>query len=504
MQNTTTLRGLALAGMLAIQAALFALDWPVHFGLIEHCFLDRGSFRMLDALWTAESLPGRDFGYSYGLIPLVVQRGWYALFGNSVAAFVALDMVLQTALVSLLGYLVLWKLRASAVVCFAAVCIAPVLTNAPAVSPAHGLLKLCLATALTLLASGQSAWALAVLTVAVFLIPSLPYLAIALLGGWLLWRMPRGGAFGEQIQYLWRQFAPALAMGITLFCLGVATFGTHVTLASLWPGEGAAMYKAMNFGFFRDGMNFWAPAGASVKYYLGSLAGIWIACSLFIVGVGVWLVKQWRTLADKSVLVVFLSCLALHLGFVLLAYGNAPSHIYYDFLLATGTLAGLQLLPTRRAWPIALCLGGMALLATTILVRPVLRHRPQFAVTPASRGLYVSAQLAPLWEEIVDLAGKNRVFALSYGNGAPLTFPEIQASRSWFLLPHITTPGEHATLMHQLRNAQYVVLVRAGGMQYINENLEIQAELDCMQPVRSAAQVQLFRRDSECSLTGGK
>src|SRR3954470_22696355 len=52
-------------------------------------FYDEGAWLHLNELVAGGAVPGKDVGYSYGLLPLIVSRAWFAVAGRSPWTFIA-------------------------------------------------------------------------------------------------------------------------------------------------------------------------------------------------------------------------------------------------------------------------------------------------------------------------------------------------------------------------------------------------------------------------------
>src|SRR4051794_23615370 len=55
----------------------------------KYGFYDEGAWLHLDALVSRGAVPGKDVGYSYGMVPLIMSRAWFAMLGRSPWAFIA-------------------------------------------------------------------------------------------------------------------------------------------------------------------------------------------------------------------------------------------------------------------------------------------------------------------------------------------------------------------------------------------------------------------------------
>jgi hypothetical protein len=441
-------------------------------------FRDLGSFQHVDRLIGLGLRPGVDFGFTYGLLPVLLQHIYFALFG---AGYWTTFGILAIYLLAMLAF---WTL-----LCWD---IGPSLANFGILlglsslmlyidpwppTPAHASMELSLAFALYFLLKHRLSLALLIAALGALTIPSLPMALtglITLVMVWEWWRTPRRTARG-----LATQLAPAAAGYAGAVSLMAAFFGWRSVLQSLFPLSGTRLYRAMHFGIFGQGRYFWHPPDAHLRYYLLTTAGIWLFCSGLLVVFGcVGMVRLARTgkLQGQALFVVV--CCALHLVFVFVAYGNYLSYVYYSFLLTAGVVAGVSGLKDRRLRIglscLLLCFG---LLSQVTGVRAGRQLWMTESASPTTASLYAPNDFQPEWNSVLSLARNRRVFLLSYGMGAEFFYPEVGTARSWFLMPGLLLPQEDSYVAQQIRSSDVVVEELEVTTRYIDQNREWQTAL---------------------------
>src|SRR6478736_744167 len=55
----------------------------------KFAFYDEGAWLHLDQLFASGKMPATDIGYSYGMLPIILSRGWFALTGRTPWSFIA-------------------------------------------------------------------------------------------------------------------------------------------------------------------------------------------------------------------------------------------------------------------------------------------------------------------------------------------------------------------------------------------------------------------------------
>ena len=77
----------AFCWLLGVLALGLLVQLPRVMDFEKFGFYDEGAWLHLDALFGAGAVPGKDVGYSYGMLPLIVGHGWFLVAGHSPWAF---------------------------------------------------------------------------------------------------------------------------------------------------------------------------------------------------------------------------------------------------------------------------------------------------------------------------------------------------------------------------------------------------------------------------------
>jgi hypothetical protein len=441
------------AAVVLVTAVHFANTLPTNLSFSRFAFGDNGWPLTTQAMWGEGDWPVRDFGYFYGLLTLVVNHAWFAVFGRTPEAVVALYGVcgLATA-IGVVRVMAAVNLRGLAAAYLVAVAVFVVMPRGFP-SPAHALEAALLTHALACHAAGRPGRALTLVTVAVFVKPSLGYVY-----GLILLALVVSGWPGGQSR--WRRLIPAAATGTFLTAVLAAGFGWQAVLDTQVPLTGMRAYRDAGFGFFNgSGKLFWQPALVEVGYYVYSVVGVWLASSVVLVACAIRLLPRAREPAAN----VVLTCAALHLVFVFWLFGNQFSWIYYPFLLFVGTAVGLG---EWRAWPVravAVALTVLALAGQYYWVwRGELKTWSRMERRPETAGLYATRAEAEAWAELCELAKAHRVFVLTRMGCPHLLVPEgvtVGAPRSWCLIQSTATKDEMDHVLKGIAAAEYVVSV---------------------------------------------
>jgi hypothetical protein len=479
-----SVKGLAFGlGLLAIFIIRVVLEWPMALAFPNFAFRDTGSFAYLNHLLDLGLRPSVDFGFSYGLLGLLLQRISFAIFGSghwTTLGFTGLYLV---------AIMIFWWLLARelgfswlnfAILLGLVELIVGLTFSGP--SPAHELQRALLVYSLLLALKSRLPSALVVAALAALAIPSLPIILIGLLSAVIViqwWQSPQ-----RRFRSLAAQFAPA----VVVYGLGVLTFvvvfGRRSAIASLLPTQGMALYHAMNFGFFApyglgSGRTFWLPVHPTFAYYLFTKVGIWLFCSVLLVVFGaVSLLQMLRNKKATDIpLFVFLCC-ALHLFFIFRAFGGPLSSQYYEYILVAGVLAGVSGLTKGR---LRIGLGCFILFFGLLGNRNELMNLrfPWKAWHPSveTAGLYAPNDFKREWSPILRLADSNNLLLLSYGTGVSSKFPQVKTPHTWFLLPGIVIPPEDAYVLDQIKKSNVVVEYTAAPTFYIDTNVAWQSAL---------------------------
>jgi hypothetical protein len=476
--------GLAFAlGLLTIFVMRVILEWPMAVAFQNFAFKDTGSFRYVNTLLDMGLRPSVDFGFSYGMLGLLVQRIDFAVFGAghwTTLGFTGLFLLTIAIFWWLLAREFGFSWLNFAILLGLYEMIVGLQFSGP--TPAHELQRAMLVYSLWLVLTGRLRLALVLAVLAALAIPSLPIILIGLLCVTIVlewWQTPQ-----RKFRNLAAQFVPAVVVYVLGFLTFVVVFGWRSALPSLLPTQGMAMYRAMNFGFFAkyglaSGRTFWYPEHPTIAYYLYTKAGIWLFCFALLVVFGVVsLVQMIRNRkAGGTPRFIFLCC-TLHLFFIFFAFGGPFSSVYYEFILVAGVLAGVATLTDRRLRVVLSCL---------ILFFGLLSNRNEVSNrrfpwktwdrSPETAGLYAPADFRREWAPILRLANSHDLLLLAYGTGVSTDFPQVKTPRSWFLYSGLVLPAENAYVLDQIKKSDVVVEYITAPTLYIDENAPWQAAL---------------------------
>jgi hypothetical protein len=437
--------------LLITHSLTFLLQLPTIYDLATFALFDPGVTLRTDLLLTQGFIPTIDFGYPYGMFPLMIGRVWFAALGRTPLAYVVFMFIAEAFI--LWG---LWRITSRgawqySLLLFAALphAIIPVYLHLT-----HPLEAALIIHAIADLLDQRRARALAIATVSLFVKPVMGYvfgfLVILLLAVNVIRKR-------ESLSDAVNTLRPAALIAIVCTLISVWRYGFTVAYNSLIPANGAQSYQALDFGFFGNGKTFWLPrlatAAQFAKYYLFTPAGFWIVCTLLAAIFGMMSLFKWWQSGDKlqATSVITSAC---HFIFIFSFFGWPGSWTYYAALLFAAVITGMAAHRVRPIWfaaLIALALCG---------------HRERFDITvnawqkmtrdEASAGLWSFPDLRHEWQTARQLAGSNKILYLNNGC-AEILFPNIEAPASFFLSPATQTPLEITRIRQQMQNAQVVV-----------------------------------------------
>ncbi len=449
--NSVTTHWASVGVALFLLAALnFLRQLPEVHSLGAVVFGDPGLGLAVDALLDDGRVPTRDFAYFYGLLGVAADRAWYAAVGRTAAA----DTLFLFACNGLLAWGLLRFGRAVdlppaarwLLVAGVPVAVMPLRYT----SPTHALDAVILAHALAWQARGNYRAAFAAAVAGVFVKSALAsvyatgLLALVLFG-------PRS------IPTSWRarlcELIPGAAVGLAALALLTAWFGVEPVVKTLFPVAGAKTYEGEGFGFFGGiGRRFWLPDSPSLTYYLFGPAGFWLLASAVGLAGVPGLVRDRRDPRAAAVL----ACVALHVAFVGLLFGNELSWLYYSFLPVMAAAGGVGRGGAPR-WlvvglPVVAVCGwvGFAFHGAALW-----RDREQSEETGR---LFAPPADAAAWARVRELAAAERVLVLTPSGAGRVLFPGVDSVRSSALLPVVAPAAEVEDLASRVRAADVVVI----------------------------------------------
>ena len=457
--------GLALTVMLVAEAlVLCALRLPLSLSFKQLAFQDPGSDLVIDYLTVRGDRPGVDNGYQYGLLSLAVGRVVFAVLGRNPMAFQALDVLANIALA--------WGLARFARYAGAGVVgVALLVLTLPYLTPSaypcltHMLEPAVLCHALVEHLRGRRTRALAMVSVCLFIKPTMAYLYGLLLT--LLILRDWGAARPGRVSRLLRPFCPAVAvMAVLAVGLGWA-YGAEPLVASVIPVSGARVYQANGFGFFfGEGCNFWRPPGARLGYYLGTFAGFWIAGTFALLAGAAVAVGRSFGAGKRAAVVpnnteVACVCAALHVMFVFLFFGNSLSWFYYGYVLVLGLVALIPLISRTLSAAVLAGLFVLALLSQRSVIGPILGYWRTLMRGPETASLYASPEEREEWLRVMEATRGQKAVILAISEGLPLIAPGFEPPVLWYIAHAGLRRPEVERKRAQIAHAGLVVEVKS-------------------------------------------
>lgn len=469
---------LLFAAVLLIFGLIIAGSLPDVLSLDLWVFKDRGSLLNMDRLIDQGLRPGIDAYYSYGLLPLLIQRVLFQLFGRDFWPILACNIIYFLAIA--VGWtLIIRVLSRPRVWLLVVAALSPLVISVNPTLP-YSLVMLSMLWALVLVLYGRSTWALAVAAIGCVSVPSVPLVLAALLLMLIVaeWWYEGSRKIGGLV---WRLLPGAVTYGLLVAVL-TAVFGIGPMLATATPLTGMEFYKTVNYTLFGSAIAFLHPAGAGLGYYLQSPVVWFVIGELTLWGLGVAAIAmmlQRRQLVPTAMVVVL--CAALEAFYVFAAFGSVSQHGFYDQLIVAGVVIGLASLPLGQVRMPLLMLfvvcglfGNILQLRWTVSTwryqRPVSDPAPLFARTDWSAE----------WQQVLALAARHRLLLLSYGTGAQQYFPQVQSPDVWFLQVGQLLPADHARLMGQIAGSDVLVEDLTGPTDFIDHDPGVQAALSTM------------------------
>lgn len=438
--------------------ALAVVRLPYGLDFDAFAFSDIGSNFTVQHLVSLGLKPGIDFGYPYGLLPILAGRIWFSLFGMTPIAYQASMVVC--------GLVVVWALaRIATALQFGTFGVAllfiglgfAIQVTYP--NLAHMLESTLLALALSSQSRGRRESAMAFACAGLFCKPSMSYVYGLVLVILVALDLLESRASVSDVV---RAFAPAAVTGIVLIAILATFYSPASALRTLFPSQGMSTYRDQNFGFFRGiGRSFWNPSNLPWSFYLIDFSGFWNASSLFLVACGVMAWSRWHRQASAATLdahrdEIIWTCAILQVAFVCLFFGNKWSWICYSFILIVGIAAAADLSPVNRRLATVLCVLGL----TSWIGRGwyIARYWRERSPSIATGGLWAPADETEEWRDARAIARGRRAVVLETKGGAGLMFPEFAQPVALYLDPGLMQAPEIQRQVEQLSGASIVVV----------------------------------------------
>ncbi len=457
-EPSTRLRTRLFVFLAAELIALAIIRLPYGLDFDAFAFSDIGSNFTIQHLVSLGLRPGVDFGYHYGLLPILAGKIWFSLFGLTPIAY-------QASMVAC-GLVVVWALaQIAASLQFRTFGIALLFIGlgfAIQVSYpnlAHVLESAMIALALCSQSRGHRSTALAFACAGLFCKPSMSYvygLVLVILIATDLLRSRAG------VSDFVRALAPAAITGTVLIVILATLYSPASAIRTLFPVEGFIAYHDQNFGFFRGiGRDFWNPPNLPWAFYLVDFSGFWIAGSIFLIACGAIAWTRWHRQTAANTLdtrrdEIIWTCAILHVAFVCLFFGNMWSWICYSTILILGIAAAADLSSMNRRLALVLCI--LALTSWTDRGWAIAKYWRERSPSPITGGLWAPLDETAEWQNARAIAHGHRAIVLETKGDAALMFPEFAPPVALYLDPGLMQPTEIKRQVEQLSGATVVVV----------------------------------------------
>lgn len=437
-------------------------------GLFMFAFGDRGSWLVVQYLTAHGSRPTIDFGYPYGLLPILIGHAWFGLIGLTPIAF---NLAMTAG-----GLAMAWGLarftsamrlsRAAQILMIVALPIA-IQSSLPSLAHLTEAVLLCLAIGEH--SRGNRGAALALTTAACFAKAALAYLYGFLLVVLIVadcWanRSPAVGA-GASSRTDWtrlrRSLMPAAVIGLLLIAILGSAYGVRPLTASLLPLNGMKIYATLHFGFFTPwSRTFWDPRGVSMGSYFATVGPFWMGSTVWLAVAGIWAGWGLWTSSRDDALVrtrheIIFCCAVLQTLFVLRIFGPPLSWTYYPYVLVMG-LAASSLLGTGPAI-VAVALTAVAFVAQIVNLGVGMAEWRLAAPSPITAGLWAHADERAEWNTVAHLIAGHRTVAVGVAGGASILFPDFEKPIGAYLAPAAALPAEAELSIARIKAADMVV-----------------------------------------------
>jgi hypothetical protein len=484
-----------LFAILTVEAvAIFVYRLPQTLTFNDFAFFDTGSNLTAQYLISRGYRPALDFGYHYGLLPLLFGRLWFSICGFTPIAFASapplMDIFIIWGFVRFAGNLKLNLAGILIIVLTSTLTIPSSLLNFT-----HGIEAVLLIHALADQAGGNLRRALALATLALFVKPSMAYFVGFVLVALILADCLRNRA--QPLRAFVAEVRPAALVGVALGGTLAAIFGLAPVVLTVVPNEGRAMYRAQGFGFLNGaGRLFLAPPRVPWSFYLVSKAGPWILYTVVLVIAALVVARRASKnfgdveRADRTPEVI-LTCAVLYLSFILFFFGNESSWTYYFFMVVLGLAASARL---GLQWEVAVvCLafaipiikldkaviqrvapsrqaasassespGSDTLSATASRVETGFGYRLWSTTSPSpeTAGLWATPGERDEWIKVLAMSRGHSAAILEYYGCASLLFSEFRPPETLFLVGGESNAGALSRELSQLKTSSMIVLPR--------------------------------------------
>jgi len=439
--------------LMALVIALGVIQSPAE-RLVRYLGYDSGVDLTMQNLMARGYRPTVDFAIAYGLLPLLINKAWYAIAGLTPSAF-RVEVLLVTCVTA-------WGMArfASARQVGPAGAVLIVLAIPDVLFPSYSTVVHVLEPALLVhglaeQARGRHGTALALATAALFVKPSMAYVY-----GFCLLVSIVAASRGGGRPYWVRLLGPATAGGGVLALVLTAVYGFGPLVASLLPTKGAAIYRIGGYGFFRGtGREFWALPETGFWGCFRYEVGFWVLGSLWLAWGGLEAVvrlARGRSIGDEiRDNEIVACCAALHVVFVTCFFGQRMSWTYYFAILVLG-------LAVRAKGPgkhviVAWCLAVLLLINDRSKLLTTYREWSTSAPSRETLGLWASPGEQVEWRKVLELTRDTPPVLLARVEGSVILIPRFAPPVAAYLCPGLTLSVEIHRKVSQLSSAELIV-----------------------------------------------
>jgi hypothetical protein len=477
---------LRLWAVFSAELVLFAIiRLPLAMSLDAYAFADRGAFPTACYLVTHGRRPMVDFGYIYGLLPMLATQGVFHLFEWAPAA--------HEAAMYVCGIVSAWGLarfanviRLSRIGVLFLIAAFPFTILASYPTFVHAMEAAVLCNAIAEQAAGRRSVALALAAAACMVKPAMGYVyGFVLLMLILLDVRSRAGAIISRgaIRATLRSIMPAAVTGAILLSILASVYGVEPLIKTLIPGAASLEYRHMGYGsIFSGGRELWYQPKNFPAFYLFTVAGFWSVATVWLMVAGglaayrlargYWIGKS----AGTGEEIVF-TCAVLHLLFITCFFGGPVSWEYYSYVLVMGVVAS------------SVCIAGLAralsilvLLAATGQTSHVAMALNAWRTTSLSRAtgmLWAPADERKAWTGVMDAASGQDAVALISEGMVSVIFRQFRPPFGAYLVPGVTLKPEMDRATDEIANAPVLFTITSGPLGYALDFFpQLRRELD--------------------------
>ncbi len=398
--------------------------------------------------------PTVDFGYQYGLLPLLLGRLWYGVAGLTPVAFRAEAMACMILSAwGLARFAVYRRVGPVGVVLIAAAI--PDLMLVSYLTLVQILEQALLVSALAEQARGRHRAALALLTACVFVKPALAFVQ----GLAVVIAIVAANRRFNRVA-LARDFGPSLITAVVLAAILAVGFGPVAVARTCLPLTGMEAYRLANFGFFFGiGRDFWLLPHAGLRDYFRYEVGFWLLGTAFLVSGALFGLRRLAR-GDSSDNQaggdeIVATCAVVHIVFVVFLFGHRTNWLYSLPMLILG-LAALAS-RGRRHRAVLWVLAALLLVSDRSKAVDILRRWRTDAPSAATLNLWADSVERAEWQQAQELTRGRQPVLVAMCDGGALLIPGFASPSVGYLIPGIVLPVEVERKAAQLATAPMII-----------------------------------------------